>query len=68
MFMKGWAQTRLGDLDGAVETMQRAIVETELPPQRWNLFLRTNFPQKTYFGTNVLSIGTIMKVFCPGFV
>lgn len=35
LFVKTLAQTRLGDLDGAAETMQKAIEETELPPTRF---------------------------------
>ncbi len=34
-FIKTLAQTRLGDLDRAAETMQKAIEQTDLPPTRF---------------------------------
>ncbi len=35
LFIKTLAQTRLGELDDAAETMRKAIGETELPPTRF---------------------------------
>ncbi len=35
LFMKTMAQTQLGDLQGAVRTMQQAIQQAGLPPQRF---------------------------------
>lgn len=35
LFIKTLAQTRLGNLDDAAETMRKAIEETELPPTRF---------------------------------
>jgi alkaline phosphatase D len=35
LFMKTLAQTRLGDLEAAAQTMQQATEQTDLPPQRF---------------------------------
>jgi alkaline phosphatase D len=35
LFMKTLAQTQLGDLDAAARTMQQAIQQTDLPPERF---------------------------------